>query len=133
MNPPAVITRDNWKETVRAAVGSLPGDIQSRLEWEQATARRVAVRVAVEPWTGDSEGQVNRVEFRWWETVREQEAAYDSASPGAGGGKLYRASDPRWDWPVVSISSAVAGVTQGLFAGHATVATLMRYAQAAVL
>ncbi len=133
MNPPPVVTRDNWKGAVREAVEALPDDVQSCVAWEQPTTRRLAIRIAVELCTGDPEGQVNRVVLRWWDTVREQEAAYDQAAPATGGRKLYATGDPRWDWPVVSISSAVVGLTQGLFAGRATVATLKEHVQVAVL
>lgn len=133
MSHPAVVSRHNWQAAVRVAVELLPDDIQASLAWEKLTARGMVIRVAVESWTGDPEGQVNRVDLVWWDTVRDHERDHEVASPGGADVELYRADDPRWDWPVVSISSAVVGASRGVFAGRATVALLIEHVQAAVL
>jgi hypothetical protein len=134
VDPSAVLTPDNWREAARAAVETLPEEIQACVGWEPPAADRLALRVAAEPRAGAPEGQGSLVEVRWRDAVREQGVARRAEPPGrAGGVESSRADDPDWARPVVSIRSEAVRATTDLFAGRATVGRLMGEVRAAIL
>jgi hypothetical protein len=134
LNPSDLITPDNWQEAARAAVAALRGEVRACVAWEPPAARRLALRVAGQPLAGAPGGQRGLVELRWWDSLREKEAACEADSPQhAGDPKPHKAGDPGWAGPVVSTRAEVIGLVTDLFAGLATVGTLAREVQVAVL
>lgn len=131
-----VLTKENWKDAVLAAVAELPNDIQQSVGYNVADDC-VMIRVACEPIDDeDRESFVTEVKVRWWNTRREELESYIRESPGLGLEKLLEVESegPTIELPSISIEPGEAtGPTSGLAPGNARIAMMKRLIQEAIL
>jgi len=131
-----VLTKDNWRDAVLAAVAELPDDIQQSVGYHVADDG-VMIRVACEPIDDeDRESFVAEVQVRWWNTRREELESYIRESPGLGlEGRLEVESEgPTIELPSISIEpDGATGPTSGLVPAIASIAMMKGMIQEAIL
>lgn len=139
-----ILTAENWKQTVQAAIKELPDDIELSVAIYEVNTQQIEVRVAVEPLDPEKEGDtcINRIVVTYWNRYSEVWEWEDSLPENQDLHPLMvkskrdfrkRVSSQK-DWPMIMIAPACPGEpTTNYFANKVTVQKLKHEIQRVIL
>jgi hypothetical protein len=124
-----LLDKHNWQKELIAAVDEFPEDLRMLIGYFVTSPESATITVAVEPTDRDHDGEIRRVEVRYWNSLREQKFPPEQEALYAPGGLCAEQAD----WPVVSIERETGGVRHGPFPGRASLALFRFLIQDAIL